>query len=55
VDTETQSGHGDPEWTRRSQIEHGSLAEAGICRGVVGVTGLTSPEWSRQTEMVVRN
>jgi len=24
------------EWTRRSQIEHGSSAEAGICREVVG-------------------
>jgi len=28
--------------------------EAGICRGVVRVTDLTSPEQSRQTEVVVR-
>jgi len=46
---ETRSGLGGP------RFEHGSSAEAGICRGVVGVTGLTSPEWSRQTEVVVRN
>ena len=33
-------------WTQRSQIEHGSSAEAGICRGVVGMTDLMSPEQS---------
>ena len=47
-------GCGNPEWTRRSQIEHGSSAEAGICRGVIGMTYLTSPERSRQIEVVVR-
>jgi len=45
----------NPEWTWRSQIEHGSLAKAGVCRRVVRMIYLTSPEQSRQTEIVVRN
>jgi len=45
-DSEIEIDAENLKWTWRSQIEHGSLAETRICRGVVRVTNLTSPEQS---------
>jgi len=48
VGAETRSGHRGP----RLSIEARRRLE--FCRGVVGMTYLTGPERSRQTEVVVR-
>ena len=45
---ETRSGHRGP----RLSMEAWQRLE--FCRGFVRITVLTSPEWSRQTEVVVR-
>jgi len=49
IDAETWSEHGGP----RLSMEARQRLE--ICRGVVAIIYLTSPKWSCQTKLVVRN
>jgi len=49
MDIETQSEHKGPRLSMEAQ------QRLEICKGVIAITYLISPEQSRQTELVVRN